>query len=129
MTAILGTAIFWLTGSPLGTSVPLLVVNFLYYIIIMHIAAPKRVEFPVKSALRRSLPRPILAALLLAAPMLLIRWRVDSLSLQSLVLIFLVLLVAYMPLLYGIVALKDERKRINELTGTVVRKLRRIGAR
>jgi O-antigen/teichoic acid export membrane protein len=79
--ALGGSALFmWLTGSPVWAPVPLVVVNFVFYDLIVLRAAARLRGLAPGATLVRALPRPAAVTAIVALPMLLLRLGVERLD-------------------------------------------------
>ena len=104
----LAVAMFTLTGSPIWAPISLLVSNVLFYNIVVLRAMASEAGLPALPTLMRSLPRPLLAAALLAAMLWYPRTLVDTLSLTGLVALAAATAVIYGVLFFLIVIDPDE---------------------
>ncbi|MCZ6835471.1 MAG: hypothetical protein O7G85_06835 [Planctomycetota bacterium] len=117
-----GAALFWLTDNPLLAPLPIVFVNALYYGVIIPFAARKRTKLPLRRTVAESIPRPILASCLFAVILLILKPYFMDLNLISLVILFGIAGFTYIPLCYIIVIRPDERLRILEMIGGILRR-------
>ncbi|MFV2069669.1 MAG: hypothetical protein ACC645_22105, partial [Pirellulales bacterium] len=78
-------------------------------------AAADRVGLSVTGSLRRTLPRPLLATVLLALPLLVVRQWLNHLTVPSFAVLAAVAGMLYVVLVYAVVLQPDERGRLWKL--------------
>jgi len=120
----LAITLFAVFRQPWMAAIPFMVVNFLYYDVIVLRAASRTVRFPVFAALLQSAPRPLLAAAILAAALLMLRSRIPHLTLGTLVILLAGTAAIYLPLVIGVIAVPDERRRLIEMVARGRRRLK-----
>jgi len=121
---VLTIGLFTIFRKPWMAALPLVLINFLYYDVIVLRAAARTVQFPVGRALRASIPRPVLAAGLLAAALFAVRTHLTALTLLSLVLLLIGTAAVYLVLVVTVVLLPDERLRLTASLRSGARRLK-----
>ncbi len=81
----------------------------------MLLAARRWVGLPLRRTLRRALPRPVVATTIFCVPLLLLRLKLDHLTVLSLAALIAGSAVGYGLLMYLLVLEPDERARIKQL--------------
>jgi hypothetical protein len=114
-TLALAALMFWRTGSPVWAPVPIVLMNFLYYEVVVLYAARRELGFRISRSLKQSIPGPALAAALLCLPLLAMRSIIGDLTLSKMALILVVSGVVYAPLVVGLILQADERSKILQL--------------
>ena len=121
VTLVLAGVLFWRTESVVWAPVPILLVNFLYYEVIILRAARREMGFPIFKSLMRSVPGPLFATIILSLPLLYFRGSVNSLSLWGLAGLGAFCGVVYGPLTLGLILEKDERRRVMQIIGDILK--------
>lgn len=107
--------IMWLMDSPLGAPLSLIIVYLLYYPGVIMRAAHRCVDMPILASWRRSAIRPVLAAAIIAALLMLVRSALESLTLFTLVGLMAVAGVAYALIAFAVGLERDERTRLLQI--------------
>jgi hypothetical protein len=119
-TLALAALMFWRTGSPVWAPVPIVLMNFLYYEVVILLAARREVGFRISFSIKKSLPGPVLAAALFCLPLLAMRSMIGDLTLSKMAFVLAVSGAVYAPLAVGLVLQADERSKILQLVRKMV---------
>ena len=112
--------LMWLFDTPLVAPISLAISNFIYFMIVVPAAAVRRVDFPLREAFRRSVVRPVVTALLIGAPLIVVRLFVTELGIVELVTLVAGTGLLVVPLMYRPGLEPDERERLREIFRRVV---------
>jgi len=119
-TLALAALMLWRTGSPAWAPVPIVLINFLYYEVVILLAARREMGFRISFSLKQSLPGPALAAAVLCLPLLVMRSIIGDLTLPKMAFVLAVSGAVYAPLAVGLVLEADERGKILQLVRKIV---------
>jgi len=111
----LTTVVFFFSETPWLAGLGILVANFCYYDLVVLRAARRRLGFDGTGALAASVPRPLLAALILLVPLFFLRQAMPTLTLPSLIGLVAVVSASSALLVLLIVLVPDERVRVFEM--------------
>ncbi|MFG0253019.1 MAG: lipopolysaccharide biosynthesis protein [Phycisphaerales bacterium JB038] len=107
--------LMWLIGSPLGAPLSLLITYLLYYPGVVMRAAWRCTEVSPGQAWKGALPRPLAAAAILTALLLLVRPWLESLTLWSLLSLVLAAAAVYSRIVLALGLVADERRRLLQM--------------
>jgi hypothetical protein len=117
LTVVGATALMWWFDTPVVAAIPLAVVQFIYFCILVPRAAARHADLSLGAVLRQALPRPILLTALLAVPVAGLRVVLPPLSVVDLLLLGIVTGGVFALLLITVGMNHDERARLREMLG------------
>ncbi|MCK4872297.1 MAG: hypothetical protein KAS72_06200 [Phycisphaerales bacterium] len=111
----LACLLFAFSDTPILAPIPTFIAYILFYQFVIPRAAARRTGFPIAGAWRRSLPRPLLAVVILAVPLAIARCYMPQLTLVSLFGLAAGVGILWSILAYAIILEPDERARVNHI--------------
>lgn len=104
-----------ISPEPILSPIALLASTVLFSPIVVLRAARREMGMDIGSALRRSLPRPLIAGTIFFAALLPVRLAFDSLTPVGMILLLLLAAAVYTPVAAVVLPERDERRRVVEL--------------
>jgi hypothetical protein len=115
LVVLLATTLFAVMGSPVLAPLPTLLAYLIFYQFVIPRAAASKIGYPIAAAWLQSVPRPFLAAAILACFLGAARFFLPALTVMSLLALLMGVGVVYAALLYAIILLPDERQRLRQV--------------
>lgn len=120
--ALGGGLMLWL-GHPIGAPLGILTAYSVYSLGVVPLAAKRETGLQIIPTVRRAVPGPSLASLILFAALIPVRLTVDRLSLVGLAVLIASSGLVYCGLALAFVAEPDERRRLAQLIGSLWKRL------